>query len=218
MNVTGYLSLLTAVAVLTISSTAIGASADKVVYRAPLPEGREVTVVKAAMVPGGVANDLLDLPARDTTITGFCVFSVEIRPADGPPARIWSQMYPVYSEEEFETYQFLDLLRRPGHLIIAMWGAGSISVFDIGIVGPSKDAPLTEWSLIAVTGPATPGRVGAKLSYDEKSKRVNVHVTDKLEDTCRHSLYEQKQDAWEFARLRQWDEKLATPTTQPGKS
>jgi len=36
-----------------------------------------------------------------------------------------------------------------------------------------------------------------------------VKVTDFLQDTKQHTVFEQKDDQWEFVRVRQWQEKIS---------
>lgn len=188
---------------------------EKVLFRKALSDGRELVVIQEPMLPTPAMKDLMSAD-KLRQLSGFFSLAVEVRSTE-TPLRLWSQLKGMERDSQYNEFQVLDLLVLPNRLIMTLSGSGSsISVIEIfRLSGPSRFTSLQghDWSLIAVAGPFRPGRLGAKLSYNEEQKRIDVEVTDFLDQTKQHTLFEQKGDEWEFVRVKRWEEKI--PATQP---
>jgi hypothetical protein len=196
-------------------------STEKVLYRKQLGEERELVVVRGPVTPSSAVKDLI-LPSivnreRHAPI-GFFTIDLEIRSALNPPLRLWSQRGIAHAERpaESEDYQVLDLAVLPNRVLLVITTGTTISLHDIAIYGGTRTEMLPNigWSQLAAKIPAEPGRLSAKVSYDEVEKKVEVEVMDYLQDNKLHSVWRQKgSDEWTFEVVKRWEEKV--PTTRP---
>lgn len=192
--------------------------AEKVLYRKPLSDGRELVVVQEPVVPASALKDLIASPAFDKML-GYTCLDVMLRSPSNPPLRLWCRRYPLYPGREREEFQVLDLGVKRDLIVLAMAGPGSdIFLARIGFAGWSApDAiaglPGADWSLLGAAIPTKPGRLSAKIAFDESETQVSVEVTDFLQDTKQHTSFSQTKGEWKFVRVKQWQEKV--PATQP---
>jgi hypothetical protein len=208
-----------AIIVATFTAHSLGAqpAAEKVLHRKPLSDGRELVVVLEPMVPASALKGLFTSPATDKLL-GLTTLNLVLHSPSNPPLRLWCRKCPLYFEREDEQFQVLDLVVKPDLIVMAMVGPGSqIFVVKVGLFQRGPDAIETlrgaDWSLLAAAIPTRPGRLSAKISFDETGKQVGVEVTDFLQDTKQRTVFAQKAGEWQFVRVKQWQEKV--PATQP---
>ncbi len=201
------------------------ASDERVLYKMALSEDQEMLVVQGPLVPASALKSLLSpqLLIRPLNSPTSCFsLSVELRGPRNQTLRLWSRLCWTYRDGEHGEYHVLDLLSLPGRnqLVMTMSGPGSaIVISEIDLyrnATRSTTIPGAQWSLLAAAVPVTPGRLSAKLTHDEKDLRIRVEVTDDLEQTKQHTLFEQRGDEWVFVRAKQWQEK-ASATSQAGE-
>jgi hypothetical protein len=188
---------------------------EKVIFRKPLSDGRELVMVLEPIVPASALKDLIP-PRVLVRMLGYTSLNLMLHSPSNPPLRLWSVRYAIYRQSECDEIQVLDLLVKPDMIVVALAGPGSsIGLVKIGF-GTGEgfvDLPAADWSLLAAAIPATPGRLSAKIAFDENAKRVTVEVTDFLQDTKQHTSFTQANREWRFVRVKQWEEKV--PATQP---
>jgi len=198
-------------------------STEIVMYQQELGEGRKLVVTKEPVVLASALKDLLPpsiVDRANSAPTGFFSINVELRFASGQSLRLWSDHRAIHRERptEYGEYQVLDVVVMPNRILLAMATVGSqIYLHEISVYGRTQSygLPGLDWNLLAAAIPAPPGRLSAKWSYDERQKLVQIEVVDFLQETKQHTFFEQKGDAWEFVRVKQWQETV--PATQPGK-
>lgn len=204
--------LLVALSAMVMLNSAVAEPAsEKVLYREPLSGDRELVVIQGPMVPTSELAGLLSADVADRTL-GYFNIDVELRPKSMPPLRLLSHRYSVNYDSEYEEYSVLDLLILPNRLVMVMGRSlSSIAILEVVLDGsPSRVSGLqgADWSLLAAAIPTPPGRLSAKLTYNENKERIEVQVTDFLQDTKQHTQFVQKGNEWEFEPVKQWQEKV----------
>jgi hypothetical protein len=199
--------------------------AERIKYRKPLPGGRELVVVQQPVLQASVMNGLLSKAIHRRTSGLYCV-DLELRSPANPPLRVWSRQYVVERPWDDDAFHVLDMLVLSDRVVLVE------ATIDIGIQeiwltanemglspynGPSRAGSLLRWSMISAAIPAAPGRLSAKLAHNALLDRVEVQVTDFLENTKQHTSFVQKPGAWEFALVKQWRENVP-PTTKPSSA
>lgn len=199
-------------------------STEKVLYQQQFGEGQQLVVSKSPIVLASSIKNLLPASIIDRPVnppTAFFSIDVEVRLTSGASLRLWSEHLPIHGRppeypSEYDDYQVLDVGILPNRILLAMstWGS-QIYVYDITVYGQKAAVGLNpiEWSHLAAALPVTPGRLGAKFSYDEKQNKVEIEVTDFLQETKLHTKFRQKGTEWAFERVKQWEETV--PATQP---
>ncbi len=180
-----------------------------VIHRAVIEGDRELLVVKGRAVPSSRLHGLVSQDVTDPT-SGFFNLSVVLRSTSTDSLILWSDSSPLHLDSDYEEVGVLDLLVLSNRLVVTFSGPfSSIGVIEIGLYGPDRFTSLRgiDWSLLGAALPVSPpGRLHAKLSYNEEEKRVQVEVTDSLQGTEQHTLFEQKGGQWEFVRVNQWQQ------------
>jgi hypothetical protein len=187
---------------------------EKVLYRKPLGDGRELVVLQSAVVPPAGLKDMLSLsaPGGGTFYTaGFCSVDVELRSASNPTLRLWSRPYELTSPAAYEKFEVLDLVVLPNQVVLALSVAASsnpvaassptIGIAQIGLLTPSRYAEI--WQPFATQAvPNPPPRLGAKLMYDEKRQIFEIDATLTVAGVSDHFPLEQKGTDWEFVQVK----------------
>ena len=167
------------------------------------------------MIPVTAFMDLLspDTVKRPVNpMIGLSTLDAEIRFASGPALRLWSHKMPIYFDGDYDQYAILDLVVLPDRVIFVQVSPGSlIGIWEVAFEGPPRGAGLGGWSLLGAAVPAKPGRLGAKIAYDDQSKAIKVEVTDTIEGTCCHTSFAQKPGQWDFENVKRWEEQQVSP-------
>jgi hypothetical protein len=198
------------VAIATVIPAAVGEQkAKKELFRRDIGAGVQVVVTQEAMVPAEAIKPFLPPPPSEgrpsgIRTIGYFALCAELISESGT-LRIWSEVQPVFYAGQWDSHEVLDLLALPDGRIamVTAGGLGSIVVTDMSVAGPAKrwTLPGREWSELAAAVPGKPGRLGAKLSYDEKRGTVGVVVTDRAGSPPKVTRFEQKPGVWEFSRI-----------------
>jgi hypothetical protein len=190
------------------------------IFRRALQGDTQLVVIQEPMVSADAIKEFLPPGLINRPVhppIGYFTMSIELRSGSSPPLAIWSQVGGVYYAGQLDEYQVLDVLKLPaGRIALAMVGPGSsIVILDVSVTEAARQTSLAsvDWSLLAAATPNKPGRLSAKFTYNPTVKRISVEVTDFLQDTKQHTLFEQKDEQWDFVRVKQWQEKV--PATNP---
>lgn len=205
------------VVLLAIEPALAQSTTEQVVYRKPLSATLSLLVVKGPIVKATALQDVLT-PEVVRRTAGYTTVDVLLQPSDQPPLRVWGQRFPLYEPTDYDEFAILDSLLSNDQLILVISRPGSsisIVTISVGLQSPDRSFtfPGVDWSLLAAAIPAEPGRLGAKLSFNEKTKRLQVEVTDTLQETRQHTLFEQNGEIWQFTRVKRWEEKI--PASNP---
>ena len=172
-----------------------------VLRRVSLQGDREVVVQKGPVAGASALQDLLPKRLLSPAVQGFFELSVVVRSKSSPSLTLWSHCYPVYLDTDYDEFAVLDLLLLPNRVVIVFsTSLSSISVCDVGVCGLTRYAGLSgiDWSLLGAAIPAPPGRLAAKLDYDEATAKISVVVTDRVGDHEKITRFVQKDERWEF--------------------
>lgn len=189
--------------------TTMPVTKEKVIYQKTLTGGGKLAVALDPKVEPALASDLLSAKRISRTAYLFAI-RLELRPPSGPSWLLWAGSGQARNRSEYDEYAVLDMVVLPERIIWTLAApGGSISVSDLDLVYGNRGAslPAVDWSLLAAAIPNTPGRLSAKLNCSD-AKRVEVEVTDHVQNMTRHSLFRQKPDKWEFERVKQWEETI----------
>ncbi len=177
-------------------------------FRSEVREGVSLVISQETMVPAEALKISAVQPADDEAggirTTGYFTLGADLVTESGT-LRIWSRVQPVEYDGQWESYEVLDVLELPeGRLIVVIVGGFSaVEVIDIPVIRPPRRTVLQghDWSQVAAAALLKPGRVSAKLNYDEGPGIVGLVVTDHIGSPAVSTRFEQKQDEWEFSRI-----------------
>lgn len=179
---------------------------ENVLHRKALSDGKELVVIQQPAVPISTVMEFLPVELPDHVVGLSCV-SLELRSATASPIRLWSQMHPCLKGSACNEYRVLDVLVLPNRILFATVDLGNpIWLHEVNLISPNRVTRVEgpDWNMLATAIPFTPERVTAKFNYDEKQNRVEILVTDSVNDKKWHSLFEQNRDEWRFTRIKQW--------------
>lgn len=185
-----------------------------VLRRLALTDGSELVMTKGAFVPVAALGNLLppkwaEPTTRERVPLGYTSRSVEVRVADGGVFALWSGRYPLYLETDYDELQVLDAMLVSDRLVVA-WSMPR-SRIEIHVYSLSREDHIyrfedSYWRMLGAALPARPGQLGAKLTYDPRNRRVQVHVTETLQGVRQHTFFEQKDDSNELVTVKRWQE------------
>ena len=194
-------------AFIAVAMVAPASSLGKVLYQKTISEGVQLVMMQGDVVPTKYCVGFLPLKAAQQTSHIFSL-SLELHVASQPPVQLWSRVRAIQGMEHYSEFHVLDLLALPDRVVMVMSEPGNgICLIDVKPFSQSSVAHLkpSAWSLVAAVLPDTPGRLGATLALNKETGRVEVEVTDSIDEARQHTLFEEKGGEWGFERIRQWN-------------
>jgi hypothetical protein len=194
----------------------------KVIYRKATSEGQEIVVTQGPQIPvAHLAPFFSGNPEDD------CFWlDVELRARGTRPVRLWSKLWWLSRDLQYDDFKVFDLLVVDRQVILATGATSTIDVVSIELPKPARVTYLVyaDWGTLMVPSliPHPGVKLDARLSYAIPQGRVQVeviqqvHVMQSVKGVAQHTVFEQQKPDWEFARVKQWQEDIpATPKTKP---